>query len=165
MPQGLHWSRTTFGEPLITKPLSMELHKQLVKDYYRPFHDSIIKMSQQIISAHNKKIHSFIKKPDEKLKVKLQVFHLDLHSMPSVGTKSHPDPGEKRAEVVISDFHGRSSIPEFKEIVIKAYRQAGFQISYNKPYVGGESPGFMEIPPGDTTPSRWNSIDPSTWMR
>ena len=115
---GLHWSQTTFGEPLITEPLSMGLHQQLMRDYYQPFHDSIRKTSQE-------------------MKTKGQVFHLDLHSMPSVGTDLHPDPGQKRAEVVISDFHGQSAVSEFKEIVMRSYRQADFQVSYNKPYVGG----------------------------
>ena len=114
--RGLHWSQTTFGEPLITEPLSMELHKQLVKDYYDFFHEAIREMGE---------------------KLKGQVFHLDLHSMPSVGTELHPDPGQKRAEVVISDFHGRSAISDFKELVISAYDEAGFQVAYNKPYVGG----------------------------
>ena len=57
--------------------------------------------------------------------------------MPSLGTQLHPDPGETRAEVVVSDFHGKSSIPEFKDIVMKAYQEAGFQVAYNWPYVGG----------------------------
>ncbi len=117
--RGLHWSQTTLGEPLITKPLSMDLHRQLVRDYYQPFHDAIRKTGQ-------------------KLKTEGQVFHLDLHSMPSVGTELHPDPGQKRAEVVVSDFHGQSAASEFKEIVIKAYCEAGFQVEYNKPYTGGK---------------------------
>ncbi len=116
--RGLHWSQTTLGEPLIKEPLSLELHQQLVKDYYQPFHKAIREMGQ-------------------KLKTKARVFHLDLHSMPSVGTELHPDPGQKRADVVVSDFHGRSAVFGFKEIVIKAYFQAGFQVAYNKPYVGG----------------------------
>ena len=116
--RGLHWSRTTLGEPLIREPLSQELHRQLVRDYYQPFHGAIREMGQ-------------------KLKAKGRVFHLDLHSMPSVGTDLHPDPGQKRAEVVVSDFHGQSAVFGFKEIVVKAYFQAGFQVAYNKPYVGG----------------------------
>ncbi len=118
-PKGLHWSVTTFDEVLISEPMSQELHQDLVKSYYQPFHDSIIKLQQQIIGQFG------------------QVFHLDLHSMPSVGTELHPDPGETRAEIVVSDFHGKSAKPEFKEIVMTTLQEVGFQVAYNWPYIGG----------------------------
>ena len=125
-PKGLHWSNTTLGTPLITKPLSMALHRELVEKYYQPFHDSILKTSHQLKKLKN---HS-----NNKIN---PVFHLDLHSMPSVGTEFHTDPGKQRAEIVISDFHGQSSVTDFKDLVIRAYCQAGFEVSYNKPYIGG----------------------------
>lgn len=118
-PKGLHWSVTTHEEVLIERPMSLELHQQIVAQYYQPFHDGVKALGV------------------EKKAYAQQVFHLDLHSMPSVGTRLHSDPGEQRAEVVISDYHGKSSIPEYKDIVMKAYQEAGFQVSYNWPYVGG----------------------------
>ncbi len=49
----------------------------------------------------------------------------------------HNDPGGKRADVVISDFHGKSSRKDFVELIKEAFTQAGFSISYNWPYFGG----------------------------
>ena len=65
------------------------------------------------------------------------VYHLDAHSMPSVGTKAHRDPGQKRPQIVVSDCDGTSCDPGFSELVIKAYKSAGFEVEYNWPYKGG----------------------------
>jgi N-formylglutamate deformylase len=116
-PKGLHWSITTFGEKLIQQPMSMELHLELVKKYYRTFHDQVTQLGSDFKSE--------------------SIYHLDLHSMPSVGTDMHNDPGEKRADIVISDFHGKSCRPEFTVMVIEAYKSAGFNVAHNWPYFGG----------------------------
>jgi N-formylglutamate deformylase len=116
-PKGLHWSVTTLGENLISQPMSMALHEELVEKFYSPFHDDVKKLASKIL-------------PQE-------VFHLDLHSMPSKGTAMHNDPGEMRADVVVSDFHGKSSRPDFVELIKNSYTQAGFKVAYNWPYFGG----------------------------
>lgn len=118
-PKGLHWSVTTHSEVLIVEPMSQTLHDTLVEKYYRPFHDSVNDL-------HTKMKQTFG-----------ESFHLDLHSMPSMGTEFHPDPGQSRSEIVVSDYHGRSANPEFRDIVMQAYQKAGFQVAYNWPYVGG----------------------------
>lgn len=118
-PKGLHWSVTTFNETLISMPMSPDLHDRILLDYYHPFHQAVRDLATE-----------FLKKNP-------QIFHLDLHSMPSLGTKMHPDPGQYRADIVISDFHGKSTCREFKEIVLHAYQESGFQVAYNYPYVGG----------------------------
>lgn len=117
---GLHWVKTTRGNVLMSKPITEELHKKLVKDYYEPFHASVRKIFED-----------FKKQGHEK------VYHMDLHSMPSLGTKAHKDPGETRKAIVVSDFHGKSCEPWFKDLVISAYQNAGFEVGYNWPYVGG----------------------------
>jgi N-formylglutamate deformylase len=116
-PKGLHWSVTTFGEKLIVKPMSKELHELFVKQHYLPFHESVAEMAK-----------SFSSKP---------VYHLDLHSMPSQGTTMHNDPGAQRADVVVSDFHGKSARKDFVDLIVEAYRSAGLQVAYNWPYFGG----------------------------
>jgi N-formylglutamate deformylase len=118
-PKGLHWSITTESETLIHKPMSMELHNQVVRDYYQTFHDQLHEAGNKIREQYN------------------QVFHLDLHSMPSKGTSLHPDPGQMRAEVVISDFHGQSCSSHWRDLVMHAFQGAGFEVAYNWPYVGG----------------------------
>lgn len=117
---GLHWSRTTVGEPLITEPMPMALHEKLVSSYFKPFHDRV-KAQYKVFREQGYD----------------QVFHIDAHSMPSMGTRAHRDPGQKRAEIVISDVDGQSCSADFKDLVIEAYEQAGFQVAYNWPYKGG----------------------------
>lgn len=118
-PKGLHWSMTTQNEVLITQPMSMELHQLFLDRYYQPFHEKVQEIRAQLKSSAG------------------IVYHLDLHSMPSKGTAMHPDPGQTRADVVISDFHGTSSVSSFRDIVLEAYQNAGFVVAYNWPYVGG----------------------------
>jgi N-formylglutamate deformylase len=117
---GLHWVKTTKGEVLMSSPISRELHQELVKKYFDPFHDKI--------QAQYKKFRDLGFQ---------KIYHLDAHSMPSMGTAAHRDPGEKRAQVVVSDVDGKSCEPMFTDLVIEAYRLAGFQVACNWPYKGG----------------------------
>lgn len=119
-PMGLHWSRTTTGEVIMPKPMPEVLHEDLVKKYFRPFHVEVEKLCAQLKAEGAK-----------------ELFHMDLHSMPTVGTQAHRDPGETRAEIVISDFNGKSCSAEFKDLVMAAYTQQGFKVAYNWPYIGG----------------------------
>jgi N-formylglutamate amidohydrolase len=118
--RGFHWVVTTLGEPLMSRPMSLETHRSLVQKIYDPFHRSV-KEQYQIFEAMGFK----------------EVYHLDLHSMPSMGTKEHRDPGELRADVVVSDCKAQSSKKEFVDTVILAYVRAGFKVAYNWPYFGG----------------------------
>ncbi|MCB0342444.1 MAG: N-formylglutamate amidohydrolase [Pseudobdellovibrionaceae bacterium] len=117
---GLHWVKTTKGEVLIEKPIPQMLHEKLVRDYYWPFHHQVEKKYAEFKGQGHEKI-----------------YQLDAHSMPSMGTSAHRDPGEVRAQVVVSDVDGQSCESRFKDLVIEAYKQAGFQVAYNWPYKGG----------------------------
>jgi len=120
-PKGLHWSVTTLGEPLIKVPMSMKDHIDFVNMYYSPFHEQVQRLAELVKQQSGSK----------------DIYHLDLHSMPSQGTAMHNDPGQKRADVVISDFHGKSARADFVDLVKSAYTKAGFNIAYNWPYFGG----------------------------
>ncbi|HMN69765.1 MAG TPA: N-formylglutamate amidohydrolase [Bdellovibrionales bacterium] len=118
---GLHWVKTTRGAPLMAKPISRKLHDTLVARYFEPFHSDV------------RDTYSFFKDKGAK-----EVYHLDAHSMPSMGTKAHRDPGEKRASIVVSDWEGKSCKPEFRDLVVKAFGdQAGLDVKLNWPYLGG----------------------------
>ena len=124
-PAGVHrrgflWAITTYNQSLMPGPVSPKTHQELVELIYEPFHASVRKLYENYESAGRKK-----------------VFHLDAHSMPSVGTKEHRDPGEHRAEIVVSDCHGKSCDPRFRDLVIAAYAVAGFKVGFNWPYFGG----------------------------
>lgn len=119
-PRGLHWRITTQGETLMPKPVSQSLHQQLIAKYFVPFHEHVNIELDHLRQAGAK-----------------TTYHIDAHSMPSVGTSEHRDPGEKRADIVVSDCHGKSCSAFFKELVIDAYSKAGFKVAYNWPYFGG----------------------------
>ena len=116
----IHWHKTTRGDLLIKEPLSSTLHKELIKKYFDPFH---VRMKKQI--ADFKKAGS------------QSIYLLDLHSMPSQGLDFHRDPGKNRPQVVVGDQEGQSSSRVFRDLVVKAYQQAGFETALNWPYRGG----------------------------
>ncbi|MCE3010981.1 MAG: N-formylglutamate amidohydrolase [Proteobacteria bacterium] len=127
--RGFHWVITTLNEPLMKEPMSEALHQKLVQQIYEPFHREVRKLYE-----------SFQKSGAP------HVYQLDLHSMPSLGTKEHRDPGERRADIVISDCGRKSSRREFVDLVILAYVRAGFKVGYNWPYLGGRVSEQYGIP-------------------
>jgi N-formylglutamate deformylase len=118
--RGFLWSITTYNQQVMPGPIDAKTHQELVQLIYEPFHASVRKLYENYEKDGRKKI-----------------FHIDAHSMPSVGTKEHRDPGEPRAEIVVSDCHGKSCEPKFRDLVIAAYVTAGFKVAYNWPYFGG----------------------------
>src|SRR6185437_13177898 len=97
-------------------------HKQLIEKYFNPFHREVEALYNQFRQGGAPKI-----------------YHLDAHSMPSVGTKAHRDPGQYRADIVVSDnidIHP-SCETWYKDLVIEAYTKAGLKVGYNWPYLGG----------------------------
>jgi N-formylglutamate deformylase len=117
---GLHWIKTTRGQKIMPAPISEALHNQLVERYFNPFHEDVRDM------------YAFFREKGKK-----KIFHLDAHSMPSKGTSAHKDPGETRAEIVVSDQEGKSCETQYKDLVIEAYTKARLKVAYNWPYVGG----------------------------
>lgn len=119
-PRGLHWAITTKREKLMPKPMSKTLHDDLVRKYFDPFHDAVRREMDELRKRGAKRI-----------------FHVDAHSMPSMGTSEHLDPGERRADAVISDCDGTSCSAFFRDLVVASYEKAGFTVRVNWPYKGG----------------------------
>lgn len=115
---GFHWVTTMDGKVILSKPMTQEVHLALTKLIYEPFHKEVVRL-----------INS--RRPGE------PIFHIDLHSMPSIGTFEHRDPGEPRADVVISDQNGVSASPAWVDRVMTAFLREGFKVQYNWPYLGG----------------------------
>lgn len=119
-PDGYHWVMTKNEIRLMPAPLTREIHKELTQLIFEPFHEGV------------RNHYAFFKNKNFK-----NVYHIDAHSMPSLGTRMHKDPGELRAEIVVSDCLGKSCSKNFRDLVIAAYATAGFKVGYNWPYVGG----------------------------
>jgi N-formylglutamate amidohydrolase len=120
-PHGFHWVKSTLGEPVLKHPISQTIHERIVSRYHDRFHDLVAQRLKSI-----REIHGIA-----------PIYHLDLHSMPSRGTGSHADQGRTRAEVVLSDFDGKSCEPAFMNLTVHAFRDAGFEVAVNWPYKGG----------------------------
>lgn len=118
--RGFHWVLTTYKHELMKEPLPAEKHRELIELIYEPFHANVRDL--------------YAKFHEQGFKT---TYHIDAHSMPSLGTSMHKDPGELRAEIVVSDCLGKSCSREFRDLVIAAYVTAGFKVAYNWPYVGG----------------------------
>lgn len=121
-PRGYHWVETTYQDQLMPQPMTSETHKELTRLIYDPFHQAIGKIYQNFKATNGSDS---------------PIFHLDAHSMPSLGTSMHRDPGQIRADIVISDCLGKSCSPRFRDLVLAAYAVAGFKVAYNWPYFGG----------------------------
>ncbi len=117
-PRGFHWVYNTHGEKILQQPLSSRTHQQLMDRVYLPFHQAVQKLAQSLLEQGD-------------------LYHLDLHSMPSLGTAQHRDPGEYRKDIVISDSKGKSCSSAFKESVQRLFEAEGFSVAYNWPYFGG----------------------------
>jgi N-formylglutamate amidohydrolase len=117
--KGFHWVISTKGERIIRAPIPRRTHDELVRAYHDRFHEEFGRRLQALGRKHSR------------------IFHLDCHSMPSVGTAAHRDNGETRADAVISDLHGKSASPRFKDLVVSAFVAQGFKVAYNWPYYGG----------------------------
>jgi N-formylglutamate amidohydrolase len=120
-PRGLHWSITTTGEKLMPGPMAKTVHDVLVEKYFDPFHAQV---RSHLAELRKSAPHQ-------------TTYHLDAHSMPSLGTKEHRDPGQLRAEIVVGDCDGTSCSKMFKDLVISSYEKAGFKVALNWPYRGG----------------------------
>jgi N-formylglutamate deformylase len=122
--RGFLWAVTTTGIKLMQEPINEATHELLAKKYFQPFHDEL-----------KTKIASL--REQNEIQNQNHIYHLDLHSMPAIGTSEHRDPGEKRADFVISDQNGKSSRSELMKIVTEAFTAQGFSTKKNWPYIGG----------------------------
>lgn len=120
-PRGLHWSQTTLGEKLLLRPYTQNEHFEILETCFFPFHHALKQTALDLRFKNQSML----------------LYHLDLHSMPSFGTQEHRDPGEWRADMVISDQDGKSTDPEFMKVICEAASSCGFTVTKNWPYKGG----------------------------
>ncbi len=63
-------------------------------------------------------------------------WHIDWHSMKSVGNAMTPDSGRRRADFVIGDLDGTSCAAELSQLLAEAFRALGYRVAFNDPYKG-----------------------------
>jgi N-formylglutamate deformylase len=119
---GFHWVKSTQSEPVMKKPIDPSTHDSIVREHHDRFHSLIATTIQGIRRNFGNS---------------QPIFHFDLHSMPSRGTGAHADQGRTRAEVVLSDFEGKSCSPLFLKWTLAAFKKEDFEVAVNWPYKGG----------------------------
>jgi N-formylglutamate deformylase len=118
---GLFRHRTNDGGPLLPGPLAVEALQARIERCWRPYHHRLQQTLDALHARHG------------------AVWHIDVHSMKSVGTAITPDgPGAARPDMVIGDLEGASCAPAFTAFVAGRLAALGYRVAVNKPYKGAE---------------------------
>ncbi len=118
---GLVRAKTGDGQPLLDGPLSVADVQSRIERCWTPYRQTL----QEQLNA--------------KLRRHGAVWHLNVHSMKSVGTAITPDgPGAERPDMVLGDLDGRSCDPAFTAFVAERLRGLGYSVAVNDPYKGAE---------------------------
>jgi N-formylglutamate amidohydrolase len=118
---GLIWRMLDSGESIYSRKLRVDEVKQRIVRYHQPY--------QRAVKDALDRAHTHFG----------AVWHLNLHSMPSVsGLVSEEGPGKPRADFVLGDRDGTTCEPEFTAHVARALRDMGYDVKINDPYKGVE---------------------------
>lgn len=109
------------GVAIYGGPLPVSEVKRRIRDVYEPYHAALDRLVAEVRAARG------------------AVWHVNWHSMKSEGNAMTPDgAGAPRADFVVSDRDGASAGAELTALVVGTLRGAGFSVSVNAPYKGGQ---------------------------
>ncbi|WP_193369863.1 N-formylglutamate amidohydrolase [Pelagibius marinus] len=118
---GLFRAKTNDGKPLLAGPLSVEGLQARIERCWWPYRRTLNDTLDRLHARHG------------------AVWHIDMHSMKSVGTEITPDgPGVRRPDMVIGDLEGESCDPAFTAFVAERLIAMGYSVAVNDPYKGAE---------------------------
>jgi N-formylglutamate amidohydrolase len=118
---GLFRHRTNDGAPLLPGPLPVEALRARIERCWRPYHRALQETLDRLHARHG------------------AVWHIDVHSMKSVGTAITPDgPGAERPDMVVGDLDGMSCNAAFTAYVAERLAALGYRVAVNNPYKGAE---------------------------
>lgn len=106
------------GEALYDRLLPAAEVSARLDDHYHPYHDHL----EQTLASLRRRFGA--------------VFHVNCHSMKSVGNATTPDGAVQRPDVVVGDLHGQSCRPDFTRHVAEAFSGRGYSVALNDPYAG-----------------------------
>lgn len=118
-PRALIWRVSTEGKAVLPRPLSKAELDSRIARVHRPYHAALASLLEERRRAFGYAIL------------------VDGHSMPSVGRVGHADTAVRRADIVPGDVRGRSCSRVLSEAVGAHFREAGFEVKPNDPYMGG----------------------------
>ena len=118
---GLFRHRTNDGGPLLAGPLTVAALRSRIEHCWKPYRKVLEQTLDGLRDRHG------------------AVWHINVHSMKSVGTAITPDgPGGERPDMVIGDLDGQSCDPAFTVFVAERLQALGYSVSVNDPYKGAE---------------------------
>ena len=119
---GLLWRLEPLGGvEIYRRQLSVEEIKHRIDRYYTPYHNELKHMLDDAYTEFG------------------QVWHVNCHSMPSVGSHLSPDGiGAKRPQFCLGDLNGTTCESGFTGMVRERLQKMGYQVALNDPYAGAE---------------------------
>jgi N-formylglutamate deformylase len=108
------------GLPMYARKLAVSEVKHRIATYYDPYHAALKTLLDEAYARHG------------------QVWHINCHSMKSVGNAMNADNGRARPDMVVSDCRGLSAGVEMTQMVADLLAQFGYGVSINSPYQGGD---------------------------
>lgn len=117
---GLVWRLARGGTPMYGRKLTSAEVRARIDRCWRPYHDALA----AILDERHRRFGA--------------VWHIDCHSMPTVGDDNADDPGRERADFVLGDRDGTTCEPAFTALVAQTVRAQGYSVAINDPYKGVE---------------------------
>lgn len=117
---GLIWRIAAPGVPMYDRKLSVAETRSRIERYWRPYHAEIEAAIEAAYSAHG------------------AVWHINCHSMKSVGDERGKEKGRRRADFVLGDRDGTTCDRGFTDFVAERLRAKGYGVAVNDPYKGVE---------------------------
>ena len=117
---GLVWRLAHGGVPMYARRLRAAEVAQRIERCWQPYHQALA----LALDARHREFGS--------------VWHLDCHSMQSVGDALSDDVGHERADFVLGDRDGTTCDASFTEWVAATLRGFGYGVAINDPYKGVE---------------------------
>jgi N-formylglutamate deformylase len=117
---GLIWRLLDPETPIYDRQLTVDEVRHRVDRYWHPYHRLL---QAELDHAHRR--HG-------------AVWHLNCHSMLSLGSPLSPDPGRRRPDFVLGDLDGKSCEPGFTEVVRDTLQALGYSVALNDPFKGAE---------------------------
>lgn len=106
------------GVPVHGGPLPVATVEGWLRDFYDPYHEVIRSELDNAYASHE------------------AVWHINCHSMKSVGNAMNTDNGKTRPDFVVSNRDGKTSSAEFLHVLAAVLRNEGFNVGVNDPYKG-----------------------------
>ena len=108
------------GVPMYARRLPVAAVARRIDTYYRPYHEELAGLLDRAYSRFG------------------AVWHVNLHSMPSVASAAGADQSWDRADFVLGDRDGSTCAPHFTRMVSELLTRMGYSVKLNDPYKGVE---------------------------